>query len=179
MQRPLRIVFRPYDLAVAHVDDAVAILRCRGIVSNHQHGLPKLLIGLAQHAENDFRVLGIEVARWSVGQHDRRLVDESARQSYALLLAAGKLGRTMSKTLGQAEKIGDTVKVRGISVAVARNLPGDPNVGAGVESRQQVELLEYEANLALAHSGSCRVGECGQIFTVEHHAAAVGARQST
>jgi hypothetical protein len=39
VQRPLRIIFRPYNLPVAHVDDAVAVLRRLRIVSNHQHGL--------------------------------------------------------------------------------------------------------------------------------------------
>jgi hypothetical protein len=37
---PLRIFFRGYDLAIAHVDDAVAVGRGLGIVRDHQHGLP-------------------------------------------------------------------------------------------------------------------------------------------
>ena len=84
----------------------------------------------------------------------------------------------MVQPLGQAEKIGDAVEVRGIAVAVARDFLGDLDVGAGVERGQQVEFLEYEADLALAHAGAFRVGERGQVVPVEHDAAAVGPRES-
>ena len=39
MRRPLRIFIGRYDLAVAHVDDAVAIIGGFGIMRNHEHGL--------------------------------------------------------------------------------------------------------------------------------------------
>ena len=179
VEGPLRIVFRPHDLAVAHVDDAVAVLRGLGIVRDHQHGLAEFLIREPQHAEHDVGVLGIQVARGLVGQHDGRLVDERARQSYALLLASGKLGGTMPQTLGQAEKIGDAVEVRGIAVAVAGNFAARSSIlRTRVERRQQVEFLEDESDLALAHAGALGVGERGQVVAIEHDAAAVGARQS-
>src|SRR5579863_25968 len=47
MPHPLRIVFRLHDLAVAHVDDAVTVLRGLGIVGDHQHGLAEFLIRAA------------------------------------------------------------------------------------------------------------------------------------
>ncbi len=40
MRRPLRIFIRRYDLAVAHVDHAIAVLGGLRIVRNHEHGLP-------------------------------------------------------------------------------------------------------------------------------------------
>src|ERR1039458_214793 len=39
VQRPLRIILRPHNLPVAHVDDAIAILRRLRIVRDHQHRL--------------------------------------------------------------------------------------------------------------------------------------------
>ena len=79
--------------------------------------------------------------------------------------------------LGQAEQVGDAVEVRGIAVAVAGDFLGHQDVRAGVERGQQVEFLEDEADLALAHAGAFRVGERGQVVAVEHHAAAIGTRE--
>jgi hypothetical protein len=42
--RPLRVPFGRDDLAVAHVNDLVAILRCFRIVRDHQDGLAEFLV---------------------------------------------------------------------------------------------------------------------------------------
>ena len=99
MRRPLRIFIGCYDLAVAHVDDAVAILGGLGIVRNHEHGLPQILVRLAQHVEHYARAFRIQVAGGFVGEHDGGAVDESAGERDALLLAARKLVRPMLETL--------------------------------------------------------------------------------
>jgi len=57
---------------------AVAIRGGFGIVRNHQHGLPQILVRLAQHVENDVRAFRIQVAGGLVGEHDRGAVDKSA-----------------------------------------------------------------------------------------------------
>jgi hypothetical protein len=51
--RPLRIIFRRHYQAIAHMNDAVADFGCFGIVRDHQHGLAKLLVGVAQHLQDD------------------------------------------------------------------------------------------------------------------------------
>src|SRR5581483_11004986 len=89
---PLRILLRGNDLAIAHMDDCIAVAGSLGIVRNHQHRLPKVLVGLPQHAQHNIGVLGIKIAGWLIGQHDRRLINERARQRYSLLLSSRKLG---------------------------------------------------------------------------------------
>ncbi len=51
--RPLRIIFRSHDQAIAHMNDTVADFGCLGIMRDHQHGLAKLLVGVAQHLQHD------------------------------------------------------------------------------------------------------------------------------
>ena len=53
MPRPLRVFFRRNNRAITHMDNAVSHFGCLGIVCNHQHGLPKLLVGVAQHLQYD------------------------------------------------------------------------------------------------------------------------------
>src|ERR1035438_3051641 len=119
VQRPLRIIFRPDNLPVAHVNNPVPILRRPRIMSDHQNSLSQFLVRPAQHAEHNVRFLGIKIARRFVGQHPRRLVDERARSSTSLLLTPRKFRRTVSQTLGQAQQVGDAVEMRGISLAIA------------------------------------------------------------
>ena len=66
----------------------------------------------------------------------------------------------------------------GIAVAVAGNFLRDENVRARVERGQQIEFLEDESDLALAHAGALGVGERGQIVAIEHDAAAIGAGEA-
>ena len=50
VRSPLRIIFRPHDLPVAHVNDAVTIAGGRRVMSNHEDRLPEFLVRLTQHA---------------------------------------------------------------------------------------------------------------------------------
>ena len=70
------------------------------------------------------------------------------------------------------------LKCAGIAIAVAGDFLRDRDVRARVERGQQVEFLEDESDLALAHAGALGVGERGQIVAVEHDAAAIGLGQS-
>ena len=72
---PLGILLGAYDLAVAHVNDIVPVLRGLRIVRDHQHSLTEFLVRLAEHTEHGFRVFGIQVAGGFVRQHDCGLVD--------------------------------------------------------------------------------------------------------
>ena len=76
-------------MPVAHVNDAISELGSFRIMSDHQHGLAELLIGLAQHFQNGVRIFRVEISRGFVGEHDRRLVDQGTSQGYALLFATG------------------------------------------------------------------------------------------
>ena len=96
------IFFRADDLAVAHVDDAVPELGGFWVMGDHQHGLAQLLVGLAQHFQDDVGILRVEIAGRFVGQDYGGLVDQSAGQGDALLLTARKFRGTMVQAFGEA-----------------------------------------------------------------------------
>ena len=88
MRGPLGVFVGTDNFSVPHMNDAVAVFGRFGIVGDHQHGLSQLFVRLAQHVEDNFRVLGIQVAGGFVGQYDRGTIDQGSRQGHALLLAA-------------------------------------------------------------------------------------------
>ena len=75
MVRPLRILFRIHDLSVTHMDDSVTVICCLRVVGDHHDRLTEVPIRQSQHVENDFRILGIEIAGWFIRQHDSRFID--------------------------------------------------------------------------------------------------------
>jgi len=75
-------------------------------VRDHDNGAA--VLGLSEKAVlYDLRVLLVYVARWLIGQYDRRSADQRAGNSRPLLLADTKLSRPVvepvldTKTLGQ------------------------------------------------------------------------------
>src|SRR5258708_11456326 len=66
----------------------------------------------------------------------------------------------------------------GIAVAVAGDFLRYGDVGTCVEGGQEVELLEYEADLALAHAGALGVGEGGDVVAIQNYFAGIGAGES-
>ena len=101
------------------------------------------------------RGAAVEGAGRLVGEDEARLVDERARDRDALLLAAGELRRAMMRAIGEADA-GErrhapcSRRVRAVDAGIDhRQLDIAERVGA----RQQVELLEDEADLAVAQGG--------------------------
>ena len=107
----MRVLLGWHDGTIAHMNDAVAIARSFGIVRDHQHRLPQLLVRLAQHFQNNFGILRIEVAGRLVGQHDGGLIHQRARQRNSLLLATAQLGRAMVETLVNPQQSRDSIDV--------------------------------------------------------------------
>src|SRR5258708_12021241 len=104
-----------------------------------------------------------------VGRQDNgRVVDESSGQGHALLLAARKLGRPMVKTLAKSQQITDASEMLSVALTIARYFLCDGDIGACIEGRQQVELLEYEADFPPAHASALGIGEQTEIIAIEH-----------
>ncbi len=60
-----------------------------------------------------------------------------------------------------------------VQAVLAGNLARNFNVALGGKRRQQVEFLEDEANLLLAHLRALRIRQLGKIRAVDRHAAEV------
>ena len=78
------------DVAVAHMDGAMPVTGCLGIVGDHENGLSETDVQIAQQSQHGIRVDGIEIAGRFIGQQNSRLVHDGARDRHALLLAARK-----------------------------------------------------------------------------------------
>ena len=71
------------------------------IMRNHDDSA-SLLVQLPQQSQHDLFVDSIQIAGGFVGEHDFRVIDQSAGDAYPLLLTTGKLRRNMVGTLSQA-----------------------------------------------------------------------------
>ena len=145
---------------------------------NHHHGLPQILIRLAQHVEHDARAFRIEVACRLVGEHDGGAVDERPCKRDPLLLAAGKLIRPMLQTFGDAKHVGDLLKERRIGLAQTGDVNGDLDVRTRAERGQKIEFLKDKSDFALAQPGALAVGKGGEIHAVDGNASRIRAGQS-
>src|SRR5713101_7220038 len=93
--RSTNIISTPYMLHHAAVAKHEARISHRGELSlvRHEHdGRFSRRVDLAQELHDVAAVGGVEISRGLVGQNERRIVGERARQRDALLFAAGKLG---------------------------------------------------------------------------------------
>ena len=85
----------------------------------------------------------------------------------------------MIESLVDTEKPRDAVEMRLVVIAMyAGDVTSNLDIGAGIERRQQVELLEDKTDLALAHAGALGVGKLGEVVAIYDHAAGIRARES-
>jgi hypothetical protein len=91
--------------------------------------------------------VAVEVAGGLVGQHQRRLEHQRARDRHALLHAAGQLARPLVQRIAQAdggEQRARALALRGVTRPVAHQRR-QRHVLQRAEGRQQVVELEHEA----------------------------------
>src|SRR3989344_988002 len=95
------------DFALIHHDDAPTDrIHDRFIVRRKQHGGAQIIDTLEDF--NDImRIHGIEIARRLIGDQDIGLIDERARYSNALLLAAGKFMGETPNLFAESHEIED------------------------------------------------------------------------
>src|ERR1019366_8484989 len=84
------------------------------------------------------------------------------------------------QTLVNAQQSRDSIDVFVVAtpVALAGNVAGDVDVALRGQGRQQVELLEDEANFRFAHSRARRVRQGCEVCAVDQHPPGVGVGQS-
>ncbi len=75
------------DNPVKNGDDPVGIFGNIGLVGYEDNGIA-LGVELVEEGHDLIACFGVEVAGWLVGENDRRVVDERARDGYALALAS-------------------------------------------------------------------------------------------
>jgi len=119
--------------------------------------------------DDDLFIGFIEIAGGLVGKNEFRLIDERASDGYALLFAAGKLRGKMREAVGEA----DTLEGFGglLLIGYGMKILREHYVFDGVQVRNQVKLLEHEADFFRAVADQRVFVELGKIDAVDDDAA--------
>jgi hypothetical protein len=164
----LALVLVGDHLAVEHLDVTGDLLDRAGIVRDHADRRA-FLVQLAEEAEHDLRVLGVEVTGRLVGEDDRGVADQRTGDGHALLLTAGELAREVIEAMLHLD-------LRQHGLGLGLHVRGDEALAIGqreadvLEDGQladQVEGLEDEADLAVADAGALVAGEVADVVAVE------------
>ena len=138
--------------AVGEEDDAVGVGGRVRVVGHHDDGLAERADRVAQEAEHLGAGARVEVAGGLVGEDHFGTGDQRPGARDALLLPAGQLRRAVPEPVAQADGVDDRVEPRLVGLA-AGDRQRQQDVLLGAERRQQVELLEDEADLLAAQLG--------------------------
>ena len=153
--------------AVDYVDVALRASGELGVVS-HEHDGGAHLIDLLEQVHHLARHEGIEVAGGLVGEDQRRVAGNGAGDGDALLLAAGELRGHVLHAGGEPDQLqglGDAlVALRRLHAPIAQR---DIDIVVDVEVGYEVEALEDEADLLVAHARARIVREAGHVLAVE------------
>src|SRR3954469_8135365 len=138
--------------SVEKADRAAGLLRETIVVRDHHHGRSVLLVQLLENAHDLVAHGGVEIAGRLVGEHDARLSDDGARDGDALLLAAGELRRKVMNARRKSDAIErrqrEFLPLAGCDLAIQQR---DLHVVEHRQIRDEVEALEHEAELLVAH----------------------------
>src|SRR5687768_7288939 len=148
---------------VAHVDTAARGTGEVLVVRDHDDR-SAIIVQTSEQRDDLGAGLCVELPCWLVGQQDSGPIRECATDCDALLLASGKLARTMALTVCESHVIQQLARAAeplGFSDACFRH--GKLDVLASGQGRHEIETLEYEADvaqpelggLAVAHSMQC------------------------
>ena len=143
-----------HDAAVAHLDDALAVLRDVRLVRD-QHDRDALIVQLLEERHDLDRHVAVEVSRRLVGEQQRRARHERARDRDALLLTARQLARMVIEPIAEPDAPqrvgGQRLRVLPPARAVVQQRQLDVVERRG--AREQVEALEDEAELLVSEVG--------------------------
>src|SRR5947209_5829578 len=153
-------VIPPYP-TVLEDDDAVGVPGDVRLVRDEDERYPALAVEALENLHDLDRGARIKIPRRLVGEDERRVVDECARDRHALLLSARQLVRVVPLAPRESDRVQRSDRA---PVSLAR-------LDAGVEhrqldvlkrrgARQKVEALEDEAEFPVAYVGALVLREC-------------------
>ena len=163
-----------HETAVAQDQVALAVACDVELVRHHDDG-DALFVELLEHAHHLNGGLAVEIAGRFIREEDLGVVGECARDCDALLLAAGKL---VGKMIGPVREADDLEAVERPLAHLARRVAllavhhGQFRVFQRGGTGEQVEALEYEADLLVADVGELVAVELGDVDPVEQVATA-------
>jgi len=165
-----------FDHASAQADRALAQPGKRQIMCDEHQS--RTTLALERENEIDDRAAGglVEIAGRFVGDEDRRVRCDGARDGDALLLAAGKLGRIVVHAMAEPD-----IAQFGLGPAEGVDMPGQlerqSHVLARRHGRHEMEGLEDDADMPTAEDGEPILVERAQILAGDLDEAGIGAFQ--
>ena len=128
------------------------------VVGHHQD---RLAAGVqaAEQLEHLVAALGVERAGGLVGEQQRGLVGERARDREPLPLTARQHAGRVLRLVGEAEQVEQVARARlGALARRARDHRGQRHVLEHAHALEQVEELEHDADVAAAHDRELVLG---------------------
>ena len=156
------------DAAVAQHEPRVGHRRQLGVVGDEDDRRARVR-WMSRSSSMMCRPFGaVEIAGRLVGQDDRRIVGQRARQRHALLFAARQLRRIVMRAPGQADFLEQrAARVRG-SATPAISI-GTATFSYAVSDGNQVEELKDEADLLAAQPRQRVLAEPRDVDAVDQH----------
>src|SRR5580704_5730430 len=156
--------------AVGEFDAAVGLAGDVRVVRDHQDRMAGM-VQLAEDFQDDLFIGFVEIAGGLVGQDDLRLIDQRARDGYALLFAAGELRGEVRHAFPHADAAQGFFRLLFIGHAV--KVLREHDVLDGVQIWDKVKLLEDEADFFGAVANHLVLGGLREIDNIDDDAAGV------
>ena len=144
------------DDTVAQEHHAVGPAGVAGLVRDQHAGRPRV-DPCPQQSQHRLAGLRVESAGRLIGEHQPAVADQSAGDSYALLLTAGHLVREAAEqSANPTSASAATAILRARRTLMPSSSSGRATFSAGGEAGQQVQVLENVTDTASPHAGSSR-----------------------
>ena len=114
-------------------------------MSDHHHGLVKLLAGDPQQTQHILAGPAVQVPSGLVSQQNGRLCRQSSGNGYPLLLPSGKLAGKTVFLLFQAQHADHIFQILPVRLFAVQP-QGQGDILHNVQHRDQIIALEYKAN---------------------------------
>ena len=130
---------------------------------DHDHRLPHVVEALKDREDLRARAR-IEVSGGLVREDERRVVQEGPRDRHALLLPSGELARAVVDAIAETDLLERAERALSSRVAISSVDERQLDVLDRVETREQIEGLEDEAEMLVAKTGELVVGELADVL---------------
>ena len=156
------------DSPVGKEHHPIRIRGCHRIVGDHHDCLMVGVHRLAQQPKHVGCIVAVERPCGLVTEDHVRTSDQCPSNCDPLLLASGKLARTMTDAIFQSDLLDDLLRPMPLP-ADMREAQREQDVFPDVQGRDEVERLKDETDPGSAELGHLRLGKAAKVVTGQTH----------
>jgi hypothetical protein len=167
------------DPAILHVNDPIRVSEHAAVVGNDDDAAIAFAGERAEQIHHHVTALRIERRRRFVGEDNRRIAGDRARDRDALLLAAAEIGRIRVAFGAESHLLQE--RGRPLACLAARHaleIERERDVRFGGERREEVEALEDESNVVEPDARQILFSKRGHVAAEDVNRAAAGAENA-